>query len=73
MQTMPSALEAAVNAARAYQATLSAPARPRATAPAPEAATPAPQALDGETLGRLAAPVVSRLIAREIRERRPLP
>ena len=63
------ALRAAVNASRAYQSTLRAPNPPAATAPTPtqHAATGMP--LDPEALGRLTAPVVSRLIARDIRER----
>ena len=66
---MTDALQALLEATRAYQATL----RPPTPTPAAPA-TPAPTAraaypLDPEALGRLTAPVVSRLIARDIRER----
>ena len=61
------ALQAAVTASRAYQRTL----RPPAAADPPDAA---PQAVsltpDPDALARLTAPAVSRLIARQVRERR---
>ena len=67
------ALTAAVNATRAYQSTLAArqPAapKPRQEEPAP----PQPSIPDAEALARLTAPAVSRLIARDIRERRSWP
>ena len=69
-------LAAAVNATRAYQSALTSPAgpgpSPAARRDAPAATAP-PDAADIETLGRLAAPVVSRLLARDIRERGRLP
>ena len=63
------ALMAAVNASRAYQSTLRPQSRPSATVSAPAQPAQTVPTLDPETLGRLAAPVVSRLIARDIRER----
>ena len=59
------ALMAAVSATRAYQSAL----RPAAAHPPRPAPQDAPRP-DGESLGRLCAPTVSRLIARQVRERR---
>ena len=63
------ALSAAVNASRAYQATLRPLSHPTAATPAPTQPAASTLPLDPEALGRLTAPVVSRLIARDIRER----
>lgn len=60
-------LSAMIAATRAYQAALQPHALAQA-APSPQSPQSLP-ALDAEALGRLAAPVVSRLIARDIRER----
>lgn len=67
------ALSSAIAATRAYQASLTARGVPAAS-PRPDAAPePAARPLSAQALARLAAPEVSRLIAREIRERRSWP
>lgn len=76
MPDVSGAALAAMRAMRAYPSTLK-PARTghgeHHPLPDTEEASVARVELDGEAVGRLVAPVVSRLLAREIRERRRIP
>lgn len=69
------ALAAVVSATRAYQTSLRArrPAPAAAAAPPDDSPAPAAGDISPEALARLTAPEVSRLIARDVRERRSWP